>query len=283
MASNLLGSKIVRALALVAAGLLLAVVFRDPLTQDTATQPAQRQIAERSPEANAAGADVVEVDNGEDPLDGTPQVRSEDYLGRFASLSIHVRPVEYPDFGLAGESEHMDDPYPFLLGLAESGDPWAAYVLRGFLRNCDNSFRTEDELEAAIVRLYETRLIPSRTGDAVHSGEFNPRGVEKRLRKTFARCRSVPDVAIEGSKGWLKHAAYLGLPTAMQEYADSIRPTEPDEAFRMYADLWELGSANGAWRTGANVPVGLAWTVTGPGSGSCLRFYLNGVSPGLHA
>lgn len=242
MASKFFDPKTVRAIGLIAAGLVLAVVFHNPPARETSPQPVPRQVAERSPKA---AGDVVDLNNRQDEVGGAPRDRSTDYRGKFASLSIDTR-TEHPDFGVAGESGEMDDPYSFLLGLAESGDPWAAYLMRGFLRKCARSFRTEEELDAAIVRLYETGLIPSRTGDAVTSGDFNPRSVELRLRKTFARCRSVPDVAIEGSKGWLKHAAYLGLPIAMQEYADSVRRSEPAESVRMYADLWELGSAYGA-------------------------------------
>ena len=51
---------------------------------------------------------------------------------------------------------------------------------------------------------------------------------------------------MEGSMTWLKRAAYQGLPIAMEKYADRLRVTEPDEAVRLYAELWEQGSAKAA-------------------------------------
>ncbi len=168
-------------------------------------------------------------------------------FGLLNSLVIPTREAparEHPAVVAAYAGENHDL-FNTLVELGDAGNAVASYSAYKLLRKCNSLNMTEEELDTAINRLYETRNPPHSSPENI-SDRFNPKTAEVNMRRTFAQCRAIPEDQISNRTKWLRKAAQDGSSLAIQEYGDSIVHKRPKEAFHEYNRLWELGGAMGA-------------------------------------
>ena len=206
------------------------------LNSDNKTQPTA--VEETLPTLAPGAAPVV---SAADDSDAPP-----DFLGDFGMLVVTVREVpEYFDERVNQVAE-SPDAYKLLSGMASGGNAVAALHLYSLLRDCASSPPSQQALEVAINRMYETKVpVGTSPGNVKTSGAHLVRS-ERRARRIFSQCQPVPAMVVTKRDDWLRTASDLGLPPAMKDYAQKILRTSPDEAFEIYTRLWDMGSATAA-------------------------------------
>lgn len=133
---------------------------------------------------------------------------------------------------------------------ARNGDLDAAHSLFRALRNCRAySYRTEDDLEKAIVSLYNTHTMPAPTGDGeIHVSptiaSANNEAVdlvaeERWLRDLYSQCQGLDDEQLQDAETWLMYAAHRGSLPALRELTAVLPPGQ--EKFDYFELAWSGG------------------------------------------
>lgn len=138
---------------------------------------------------------------------------------------------------------------------AIGGDGAAAHRIHRLMSSCESAYRDPQELEAAINRMYETRVWPLGPGMKVENpqliGEDRSLPVlEKSLRNHAKSCESFTDRDIASAQDWLKFAADLNDVGALMDYADVVNIDESGTDSRIRYTPSGVDALEQAWKQG---------------------------------